>query len=153
MPAKQKIKKIVKRKFVQLVGEYATKENFLKEIDEVSYVLCYHGRLKPDGKGYTGFDYGIIKHNFGVQLDDISGVISEDLEFVCHKYRLYGGQKGVEKQLGFTGRESGVDSHADVNKIMNQLLMLELYEDRKLQYKLMKHHLLYNKDVMATSRS
>lgn len=95
-----------------------------------------------------------LKHNFGIQLDDLPNVISEDLELVCHKNKLYGGQKSVEKQLGFTGRESKVDNHADVNIIMNQLLMLEAQisenpedeQSHKLRYKLMKHHLLYNKD-------
>lgn len=47
-----KTRKIIKRKFVQLVGEYATKENFSKEIAGITYVLCYHGRLKPDRRGY-----------------------------------------------------------------------------------------------------
>ncbi len=151
------IRLVKKRKFIQLVGEYCTKENFLNSIKNINRTVSYNGRSKPDSKGHTGFDYEILNQNFGILLDDLPNVVSEDLVITCHNDRkysksgLYGGQKKVEQLLGLTRRKSDIyDNKESLTNLLYQIMFYQLTEQNertlKLRHKLMKLHLEYNKD-------
>ncbi len=151
------IRLVKRRKFIQLVGEYCTKENFLNLIKDINRTVSYNGRSKPDSKGHIGFDYEILRSNFGVLLDDLPNVISEDLVITCHNDRkhsksgLYGGQKKVEQLLDLTQRKSNIyDNKESLTNLLYQIMFYQLTEQNertiKLRHKLMKLHLEYNKD-------
>lgn len=140
---KSKNFKVVNKRFVQLTGTDASIDNFLKEIDGMTHVISYNGYSKPDHIGRVGFDFGIIKSNFGIVLDDIPEVESVDLMFTCHRNNIYGGLKGAEEKLGFTERKSGIYNFESLSKLINDMIFTE---DKKLRDEMMGIHKIYNAD-------
>ena len=75
--------------FVQLVGEDVTAPSILKILDGVDVIYTYNG---------SRFDLPFIYYRLGINLEEI--FTHRDLMFDCWRNNLYGGFKGVEKQLG-----------------------------------------------------
>ena len=75
-------------KFVQLVGERITPENLLESLRGVSIIYTYNG---------SRFDLPFIQRRLGVDLATMFDHC--DLMYSCCDNDLYGGLKGVEKQL------------------------------------------------------
>lgn len=136
--------KITGRKFVQLIGEEITKERLMKELDGMTDIIGYHCRTKPNWKGYTGYDFGVINGQFGVVLDDLPGVKCADLELLAQDAGMYGGLKGVEMQVPTVPkRKSGVEDGEAEEKL---LLKIASCEDEKKKKELWKKALLYNRE-------
>jgi len=74
---------------IQLVGMDANKANILEALRGVSIIYTYNGKR---------FDLPFIHSRLGINLAEIFE--HRDLMFDCWRNNLYGGFKGVEKQLG-----------------------------------------------------
>ena len=77
------------RRLVQLVGKEATTGNLLDAIDGVRTIYTYNG---------SRFDLPFIRMALGLDLEAVAG--HHDLMYDCWRYRLKGGLKAVEQQLG-----------------------------------------------------
>lgn len=115
-----KIHKLLDKKFVQLIGKGVTKERLMKELDGMNEIIGYHCRTRPSGpKGYTGYDFGVIRAQLGVVLDELPGVECIDLELLCHSAGMYGGLKKVELQIpSIPPRRSGIKDGAEEEKLL-----------------------------------
>jgi hypothetical protein len=128
--------------FVQLIGKEITKERLMKELDGMTEIIGYHCRTKPNWKGYTGYDFGVINGQLGVVLDDLPGVKCTDLELLAHGANMYGGLKVVEEKVPTVPkRKSGVEDGEAEEKL---LLEIASCEDEIEKKKLWKKALLYN---------
>ncbi len=74
---------------VQLVGADITRIDVLNTLEGVDTIYTYNGHR---------FDLPFINHHLGINLEDRYEHC--DLMFHCWRRKLYGGLKGVEKQLG-----------------------------------------------------
>lgn len=74
---------------VQLVGADITRVDVLNTLEGVDTLYTYNGHR---------FDLPFIDHHLGINLEDMYEHC--DLMFRCWQRKLYGGLKGVEKQLG-----------------------------------------------------
>ena len=136
------IYKLTNSKFVQIIGKEITKERLMKELDGITEIIGYHCRTKPNWKGYTGYDFGVINGQLGVILDDLPGVKCTDLELVAHNANMYGGLKVVEEKVPTVPkRKSGVEDGEAEEKL---LLEIASCEDENKKKKLWKKALLYN---------
>ncbi len=136
--------KLINKNFVQLVGEEITKERLLKELEGMTDIIGYHCRTKPNWKGYTGYDFGVIDGQFGVVLDDLPGVKCTDLELLAHDAKMYGGLKVVEKLVpSVPKRKSGVEDGAGEETL---LLEIASCEDEDKKKELWKKALTYNRE-------
>lgn len=116
---KTQVHKLLDKKFVQLIGKNVTKDNLMKELDGVDEVIGYHCRTKPNAKGYTGYDFGVIGSQLGVVLDELPGVRCIDLELLAHSAGMYGGLKNVEMQIpSVPPRKSGINDGAEEEKLL-----------------------------------
>jgi uncharacterized protein YprB with RNaseH-like and TPR domain len=75
-------------KFVQLVGDRVTPENLLESMRGTSVIYTYNG---------SRFDLPFINRRLGVDIESMYRHC--DLMYSCWDNELYGGLKGVEKQL------------------------------------------------------
>lgn len=85
-------------KFTQLVGEDVTADNILRAMDGVGTLYTYNG---------SRFDLPFINIRLGVNLANLFSHC--DLMYHCWKNNLYGGFKGVERQLGIQRKLKEVD--------------------------------------------
>lgn len=135
---------LINMNFVQLIGEEITKERLLEELDGMTEIIGYHCRTKPNWKGYTGYDFGVINGQFGIVLDDLPGVKCTDLELLAHEARMYGGLKSVEKQIpSVPKRRSGIEDGAEAEQM---LLEIASCEDENKKKELSKKVLTYNQE-------
>jgi uncharacterized protein YprB with RNaseH-like and TPR domain len=87
-----------KARFVQLVGEEVTANNNLLALDGVDTLYTYNG---------SRFDLPFIYIRLGVNLAKLFR--HNDLMYHCWRNNLYGGFKGVERQLGIQRKLKEVD--------------------------------------------
>lgn len=93
----------VRDRFAQLVGDNVTAENLLDALQGASTIYTYNG---------TRFDLPFIRHRLGV---DLARMLTHcDLMFHCWRQNLYGGLKGVERQLGICRQLREVDGYEAV---------------------------------------
>ena len=76
-------------RFVQLIGDAVTGENILSVLDGVRVIYTYNG---------SRFDLPFINSRLKVNLEEMFE--HQDLMYDCWRKNLYGGFKGVERQLG-----------------------------------------------------
>ena len=74
---------------IQLVGMEVTKASILEALQDVNTIYTYNGRR---------FDLPFIHYRLGINLAETFK--HRDLMFDCWRNNLYGGFKGVERQLG-----------------------------------------------------
>jgi uncharacterized protein YprB with RNaseH-like and TPR domain len=74
---------------IQLVGMDVNRANILEALRDVKTIYTYNGRR---------FDLPFIHFRLGINLAEIFE--HRDLMFDCWRNNLYGGFKGVERQLG-----------------------------------------------------
>jgi uncharacterized protein YprB with RNaseH-like and TPR domain len=77
--------------FVQLIGRDITAEAILEALEGVEVIYTYNG---------SRFDLPFIQSQLGIDLTLLFH--HRDLMYDCWGKNLYGGLKGVEKQLGVT---------------------------------------------------
>jgi hypothetical protein len=141
------IYKIVDKKFVQLIGENITKERLMNELEGITDIVGYHCRTKPNWKGHTGYDFGVINEQFGVVLDDLPGVICTDLELTAHNANMYGGLKGIEMCIPTVPRrKSGIEDGEAEEKLLWKIASCE---DENKKKEAWKKALLYNREDVA----
>src|SRR3972149_8402172 len=84
-------------RLVQLVGEQATRENLLENLQGAGTIFTYNG---------SRFDLPFIQERMGV---DLAGRFNTwDLMFDCWKNNLYGGLKKGEAQVGVCRAGKGI---------------------------------------------
>ena len=141
------IHRITNKKFVQLVGDEITKERLMKELEEITDIIGYHCRTKPNWKGYTGYDFGVINGQFGVVLDDLPGVRCTDLELIAHNAGMYGGLKSIEMCIPTVPRrKSGVEDGEAEEKLLWKIASCE---DENKKKEAWRKALLYNREDVA----
>ena len=74
--------------FIQLVGKDITRQRILEALNDVKVIYTYNG---------SRFDLPFIHSRLGINLAD--KFTHRDLMYDCWRCNLYGGLKGVEKQL------------------------------------------------------
>jgi len=84
-------------KLVQLVGEAVTRENLLEALNGVNTIYTYNG---------SRFDIPFIDASLGIDLE--AEFYHHDLMYDCWRNNLYGGFKGVERQLGIPRQLQGI---------------------------------------------
>ena len=77
--------------FVQFVGSDITAEAILEALEGVDIIYTYNG---------SRFDLPFIRSHYGIDLESLFH--HRDLMYDCWGKRLYGGLKGVERQVGIT---------------------------------------------------
>ncbi len=75
--------------FVQLVGRDVTVDGILEAIRDIDILYTYNG---------SRFDLPFIRVQLGIDLTQLCN--HHDLMYDCWRNNLYGGLKGVERQLG-----------------------------------------------------
>jgi len=90
-------------KFVQLVGDKITDLSLLQALEGVDTIYTYNG---------SRFDLPFIRVRHKVNL--ASRFEHCDLMYHCWRHRLYGGLKGVERQLGIYRRLKEVNGYEAV---------------------------------------
>ena len=89
--------------FIQLVGEDITAEKILEALDGVDIIHTYNG---------SRFDLPFINHRLGINLAKLFRHC--DLMYNCWNRNLYGGFKGVERQLGIERKLTEVNGYEAV---------------------------------------
>jgi len=84
-------------KLIQLVGEQVTTDNLLEALEGVNTIYTYNG---------SRFDLPFINVSLGIDL--ASQFYHHDLMYDCWRNNLYGGFKGVERQLGIPRQLKGI---------------------------------------------
>lgn len=136
--------KIVDSRLVQLIGRDCCAENLSKELEGVNEVISYHGRTKPNYRGHTGYDFGVIAAHTGIILDELPGIRSIDLELDCHYRGFFGGLKKIECKIpGMPSRNSGVGDGSDAEKILYDIAHCE---DKNKKEELWERLKQYNKE-------
>ena len=92
-----------KASVIQLVGEEITDVNLMESLKGVTRIYTYNGMR---------FDLPFINSHIGVNLAEIFD--HQDLMFDCWNRNLYGGFKGVEKQLGINRELTEVNGYEAV---------------------------------------
>jgi uncharacterized protein YprB with RNaseH-like and TPR domain len=85
-------------RFIQLVGDDVTANNILRALDGVGTLYTYNG---------SRFDLPFIYIHLGVNLAKLFSHC--DLMYHCWRNNLYGGFKGVERQLGIQRKLKEID--------------------------------------------
>jgi uncharacterized protein len=83
---------------VQLINEQINATNLLKQLPSSGELFTFNGH---------SFDLSVIKNQLGIDLR--SKFQSFDLRWICPKYGLKGGQKIVEKLIGFDRETEGLN--------------------------------------------
>lgn len=89
--------------FVQLVGRDITADSILEALEGVRILYTYNG---------SRFDLPFIHNQLGINLEGT--FTHRDLMYDCWRCNLYGGFKGVEKQLGIQRKLKEVDGYEAV---------------------------------------
>lgn len=118
---------------VQLVGDEICASTLIQAVEGVSVLYTYNG---------TRFDLPYIKVKLAVDLTEYCR--HNDLMYACWQRKLYGGLKGVERQLGIERRLRDVDGWGAV-QLWHQY---EHHGDRKSLEKL----LTYNEEDVLNLR-
>jgi uncharacterized protein YprB with RNaseH-like and TPR domain len=92
-----------KTNFIQLVGEDITTESLLEVLDGVDTIHTYNG---------SRFDLPFIDSKLGVNLAKLFK--HYDLMYACWNRNLYGGFKGVERQLGIERKLTEINGYEAV---------------------------------------
>jgi uncharacterized protein YprB with RNaseH-like and TPR domain len=87
-------------KFTQLVGERITQDNLLESLRGISVIYTYNG---------SRFDLPFIQRRLGIDLTSMFKHC--DLMYSCWDNNLYGGLKGVEKQLNIPRRLKEINGY------------------------------------------
>lgn len=93
--------------FRQIWGDDITRKNLVSLLEEAKALMTYNG---------SRFDLPVINRHLGIRLDRI--FFHRDLLFDCWNFRLYGGLKAVEKELGIERKTEEI----------NGFLAMELWE-------------------------
>ncbi|MFC2070898.1 ribonuclease H-like domain-containing protein [Chloroflexota bacterium] len=88
---------------IQLVGDDINDVSLMEALQGVNKVYTYNGRR---------FDLPFIHYRIGINLAEIFE--HQDLMFDCWENNLYGGFKGVEKQLGINRELTEVNGYEAV---------------------------------------
>ena len=75
--------------FIQLVGKDISAQSIMEALSGVEVIYTYNG---------SRFDLPFIHSRLGINLTET--FTHHDLMYDCWRYNLYGGFKGVERQLG-----------------------------------------------------
>ncbi len=89
--------------FAQLVGEDISRDSLLKALEGADRIFTYNG---------SRFDLPFIRCKLGVDLS--TTLTHYDLMYHCWRKNLYGGLKGVERQLGIPRNLCEVDGYEAV---------------------------------------
>ena len=111
---------------VQLVGRDITRTEVLATLEGVDTIYTYNG---------ARFDLPFIYQHLGINLAEMFDHC--DLMFQCWKNNLYGGMKGVEKQLGIQRENPEVDGRAAIG-LWNRYLF---YGDMEALDTLLKYNM------------
>lgn len=84
-------------KLMQLVGREVTRDNLIKNLEDVRTIYTYNG---------SRFDVPFINGSLGVDLETVAD--HHDLMYDCWRLNLFGGFKAVEQQLGIPRQLKGV---------------------------------------------
>ncbi|MFC1937738.1 ribonuclease H-like domain-containing protein [Chloroflexota bacterium] len=90
-------------RFVQLVGEEATADNILAALEGANVINTYNG---------SRFDLPVILSH--LKLDLMAHFAHCDLMYHCWRCNLFGGLKGVERQLGIPRRLKDITGYEAV---------------------------------------
>jgi uncharacterized protein YprB with RNaseH-like and TPR domain len=127
-------------RFIQLVGDDVTANNILRALDGVGTLYTYNG---------SRFDLPFIYVRLGINLAKLFSHC--DLMYHCWRNNLYGGFKGVERQLGIQRKLKEVDGLEAVRlwwKYVNDYdevalaTLLEYNKEDALNLKTLKESLL-----------
>ena len=84
-------------KLIQLIGKEVTRDNLARALEGVNTIYTYNG---------SRFDLPFIDSSLGIDLED--NFHHHDLMYDCWRNHLYGGFKGVERQLGIPRQLQGI---------------------------------------------
>jgi len=90
-------------RFIQLVGKDITPDSITEALSGVEVIYTYNG---------SRFDLPFIHNRLGIDLEEIFS--HRDLMYDCWRCNLYGGFKGVERQLGIERKLTEVDGYEAV---------------------------------------
>ena len=90
-------------KFIQLVGDRITPDSLIESLRGVSTIYTYNG---------SRFDLPFIHRHLGIDLEAMFDHC--DLMYSCWDNALYGGLKGVEKQLKIPRRLKEINGYEAV---------------------------------------
>lgn len=116
--------------FKQIWGEDVRQDTLIALLEGAEFLMTYGG---------SRFDLPIINRSLGVRLDKL--FVHRDLLFDCWNFRLYGGLKAVEKELGIK---------REIEEV-NGFMAMELWEKHRTSgdEEALRKLLLYNQqDVM-----
>lgn len=113
--------------FKQIWGNDITRESLMELLEETKTLTTYNG---------TRFDLPVINRHLGVCLSKLFN--HRDLLFDCWNFRLYGGLKVVEEELGIERK----------TKEINGFMAMELWENyqRNGNSESLEKLLLYNQE-------
>ena len=89
--------------FIQLVGKDIKAYSVLEALEGVHTIYTYNG---------SRFDLPFIHSRLGIKLNDM--FTHHDLMYDCWRCNLYGGFKGVERQLGIKRKLTEVNGYEAV---------------------------------------
>lgn len=89
--------------FVQLVGKDIKADSILEALEGIEVLYTYNG---------SRFDLPFIHSRLGINLEEM--FTHRDLMLDCWRCNLYGGFKGVEKQLGIERKLTEVNGYEAV---------------------------------------
>ena len=89
--------------FIQLVGKDISAQSILKALSGVEVIYTYNG---------SRFDLPFIHSRLGINLAETFA--HHDLMYDCWRCNLYGGFKGVERQLGMQHKLTEVNGYEAV---------------------------------------
>ncbi len=111
---------------VQLVGRDITRMEVLSTLEGVDTIYTYNG---------ARFDLPFIYHHLGINLAEMYDHC--DLMFQCWENNLYGGLKGVEKQLGIERELTEIGGHMAISLWYRYLNLADMEAlDTLLRYNL-----------------
>ncbi len=88
---------------IQLVGDKISSSRLIERIENIEMLYTYNG---------ARFDLPFIKTKLNVSLTEYCR--HKDLMFACWQRNLYGGLKGVERQLGIKRKLPDIDGRIAV---------------------------------------
>lgn len=129
-------------RFIQLVGTDITASNIIDALKGVGTIYTYNGK---------SFDLPFIHSRLGVNLAEVFE--HHDLMYDCWRCNLYGGFKGVERQLGIQRKLTEVNGYEAVRLWWRYVesfdldalnTLLEYNKEDVLNLKTLKERLLYS---------
>lgn len=115
----------IDERVTQLVGEEISSSKLINALEDTSKIYTYNG---------ARFDLPFIKAKLDVDITD--HYPHEDLMYACWKRNLYGGLKGVERQLGIERKLTDIDGLVAVQLWHNYIN----YGDENSLTKLLKYN-------------